>query len=97
MKAPKIAPNSTSAVSIIDSLLYEAYIARASDIHLDPGAGTFIARMRVDGNLFDAHNLSPYLHPEILARLKILAGLRTDEHHTPQDGRFSFEISETHL
>jgi type IV pilus assembly protein PilB len=94
MRDTKIAQKSTSAVSIIDSLLYEAYMSRASDIHLNPGAGTFIARMRVDGNLFDTHTLSPYLHQEILARLKILAGLRTDEHHAPQDGRFSFEISE---
>ena len=82
-----------SAVTVIDSLLREAYTVQASDIHLDPGAGTFIARFRVDGILYDAQRISPHLEREILARLKILAGLRTDEHQAPQDGRFRFEIS----
>ena len=81
------------AVATLDSLLFEAYAARASDIHLDPGLETFLARFRVDGMLYDARSIPPYLHLEILARLKILAGLRTDEHQAPQDGRFRFDIT----
>ena len=48
-----------SAVSIIDSLLREAYSARASDIHLDPGVRSFTARVRVDGLLYDVRHISP--------------------------------------
>jgi type II secretory ATPase GspE/PulE/Tfp pilus assembly ATPase PilB-like protein len=44
--------------------------------------------MRVDGLLTDEHALPPHVHAEVIARIKILANLRTDEHNAPQDGRF---------
>jgi type IV pilus assembly protein PilB len=80
-----------TAVAIIDALLEEAHTLGASDLHIDPGAISLIARFRVDGTLHDAHDLPKRLQNEILARLKILAGMRIDEHNSPQDGRFTFE------
>src|ERR1700722_11335325 len=74
----ELARESVSAVRVIDALLQEAHAIGASDIHLDPGAFYFTARFRVDGILHDAHQLPIRLHNEILARLKILAGLRID-------------------
>jgi type IV pilus assembly protein PilB len=84
---------SNSAVEIIEILLKEAFELRASDLHLDPASDSFIARLRVDGILHDAYHLPLRIQNEILARLKILAGLRTDEHQAPQDGRFRFQVS----
>jgi type II secretory ATPase GspE/PulE/Tfp pilus assembly ATPase PilB-like protein len=43
------------------------------------------------------YRVSSSLQDEILARLKILAALRIDEHQQPQDGRFRFELSETSI
>jgi type IV pilus assembly protein PilB len=83
----------SSAVSILNALLREGQASRASDLHLNPTADAFVVRFRVDGNLYDAHSFPLLFHSEILARIKILAGLRTDEHQVPQDGRFRFESS----
>ena len=45
-------------------------------------------RYRIDGWLSDKHLVSKRFHQEIISRIKIMAGLRTDEHQAPQDGRF---------
>ncbi len=87
------ADGSAFAISVINSLLREAHSRRASDLHIDPGGSFFIARFRIDGVLHDTHRLPLTQHAEIIARLKVLAGLRTDEHQLPQDGRFQFEAA----
>jgi type IV pilus assembly protein PilB len=88
--------NLDSAVRIIEELLSEADAAQASDIHLDPAAHAVIVRFRINGTLHDILELPLKLKHEILARFKILAGLRIDEHQIPQDGRFRFDVGETH-
>jgi general secretion pathway protein E len=52
-------------------------------------------RMRVDGVLRDAVAFPLSAHAECIARLKVLAGLRTDEHHAAQDGRFRYGQEDT--
>jgi type II secretory ATPase GspE/PulE/Tfp pilus assembly ATPase PilB-like protein len=83
----------TSATSLINALLREAHAARASDLHLCPADDALIVRFRVDGSLHDAHMLPLHVHAEMVTRIKILAGLRTDEHQAPQDGHFRFELA----
>jgi type II secretory ATPase GspE/PulE/Tfp pilus assembly ATPase PilB-like protein len=81
-----------SAVGVLNALLREGHAARASDLHLVPTPDAVIARLRVDGALRDSHFIPLHLHAELMTRLKILAGLRTDEHQVAQDGRFRFVI-----
>jgi type IV pilus assembly protein PilB len=76
-----------SAVVILDALIEQAFASCASDIHIDPAAKHISVRFRVDGVLQIAHELPLSLQYELLSRLKILCGLRTDEHQTAQDGR----------
>ena len=76
-----------SAVVLLEALIEEAYLARASDIHIDPTMNVICVRFRIDGVLQIVHTLPLPIHPELLARLKILCGLRTDEHAAAQDGR----------
>jgi len=55
-------------------------------------------RYRIDGLLYDSFKnavIKKELHQEIVSRIKVLAGLRTDEHLLPQDGRFKVVIEET--
>ena len=77
-----------SVIKLVDCLIARAYAAGASDIHLDPRAEGVKVRLRVDGVLQDAHLIPPQIHNEVISRLKILCGLRTDEHQAAQDGRF---------
>jgi len=77
-----------SIIELIQVLIERAQHARASDIHLDPEADGVKVRMRIDGVLQDAHVFPLRIHQEVISRIKILSGLRTDEHQAAQDGRF---------
>ena len=77
-----------SIIELIQELIERAQHARASDIHLDPEADGVKVRMRIDGVLQDAHVFPLRIHQEVISRIKILSGLRTDEHQAAQDGRF---------
>lgn len=77
-----------SVIRVVECLVACAFRERASDIHLDPEGGALKVRYRVDGVLRDAHVIPPNLRDEVISRIKILCGLRTDEHQVPQDGRF---------
>jgi type IV pilus assembly protein PilB len=77
-----------SVVHLLEYIFEHALVAGASDIHINPTVEDIQVRMRVDGELEDMYRLPSSLHHEVLARLKILSGLRTDEHFAAQDGRF---------
>lgn len=86
-----------SVVELVDLLVEYAYLVRASDIHIHPEEEKVRIRFRVDGllqDLFKEIGLRKEVHPEIVSRIKVLAGLRTDEHSAPQDGRFKIKIKD---
>lgn len=78
-------------VRIVDSLLKHAIIQSASDIHIEPLEKEVLVRYRIDGILHDAMTLPRHIHSGIVARIKVLASLKLDEHRLPQDGRFKVE------
>ncbi len=80
----------TSAIDLIQHVITRAHDLGASDIHLCPSTTSLLIRFRIDGSLSDEYMLPTYIHAEVIARIKILALLRIDEHLMPQDGRFSF-------
>ncbi|MFA6295677.1 MAG: ATPase, T2SS/T4P/T4SS family, partial [Candidatus Paceibacterota bacterium] len=82
----------TTAVEAIDSILTFATGLEASDIHCDPRYNDIIVRLRILGQIVDVGILPKRLHGEMIARLKILSGVRTDIHAIPQDGRFKINI-----
>lgn len=77
-------------VDLVNLLLEYAYELGASDIHLEPLIDRVAVRFRVDGVLHEVVSYPKAMHDKVVFRLKILAKLRTDEHETAQDGRFSF-------
>jgi type II secretory ATPase GspE/PulE/Tfp pilus assembly ATPase PilB-like protein len=78
-------------VELVNLLLRSALDSGCSDIHLEPFSEGGVVRFRIDGLLKIVTKHSKAVHEKIIARIKILAGLRTDEHAAPQDGRFSFD------
>src|SRR6185503_12922822 len=48
-------------------------------------------RYRIDGVLHDVMTLPKVIHPALVARIKVIANLKIDEHRLPQDGRFKIE------
>ncbi|MFH0956005.1 MAG: GspE/PulE family protein [Candidatus Falkowbacteria bacterium] len=81
-------------VRIVDTLLEYAIFEGASDIHIEPEEKDIIARDRVDGILRTVMTLPKNVQPGIIARIKILANLKVDEHRLPQDGRFKINTKE---
>ncbi|MDO8481936.1 MAG: GspE/PulE family protein [bacterium] len=77
-----------SAVRIVDTLIRHANAQGASDIHIEPLEESLLIRYRIDGILRDAMELPKHAANAITARVKVLAGMKLDEHRLPQDGRF---------
>jgi len=77
-----------SIIDLVDMLIGHAYNERASDIHIDPEEKQVVARLRIDGILNDAFVFPKDIQHEVVTRIKVLSGLRTDEHQAAQDGRF---------
>ncbi len=78
----------SSVTQLVEHLLRSAWAAHASDIHIDPTAESVVIRYRIDGIAHDILSLPKEYHPLIITRMKVLSGLRTDEHLATQDGRF---------
>lgn len=79
-----------SIVELVDSLIMFAYYKNSSDIHIDPTPEGVVIRFRMDGVLTYMDTIRDTSHEELIARIKVLSGLRTDIHFVPQDGRFKF-------
>lgn len=78
-------------INILNTIMEYALSEQASDIHIERLSSELLIRFRVDGILRDIVSLPSAVHPAIVARVKILADLKIDEHRLPQDGRFHFE------
>jgi type IV pilus assembly protein PilB len=74
-------------VQLVQNLITEAVINRASDIHIRPHQNTVELFFRVDGMLVHQRSLNKQLLPTIITRLKILGGMDISERRLPQDGR----------
>jgi len=88
----KLPETEISIIKLVDDMMVYAFLARASDVHLEPFEETLVARMRIDGILSDEFTFSKSLHSGIISRIKVLGGMRTDEHQAAQDGRFQMSI-----
>lgn len=79
------------AVAALEQILSQAFLRRASDVHLEPVPHGMQVRFRIDGRL---HTHLAGLHPtaaqEIVSRVKVLAGLDIAEQRAPQDGRIGY-------
>lgn len=79
-------------VGIVDNVLSYALASRASDIHIEILEESTFIRYRIDGILYQVMDITKAVHPGIVARIKLLAGLKIDEHFAPQDGRFRYQL-----
>jgi len=83
----------TPVVKLVNLIISQAILDRASDIHIEPEENTLHVRYRIDGVLHD--NLSPpkHLQSAIISRIKILADMDIAESRVPQDGRFQVTVN----
>jgi type IV pilus assembly protein PilB len=86
----------TDPITLLDRIFKEAFLRRASDIHLEPQPNGMRVRLRVDGRL---QVYIPALNVEegigLVSRVKVLAGLDIAEQRAAQDGGFSYRLHPT--
>ena len=85
---------SSPAVKLVNSTVYDAIRAAASDIHLESTPSGITIKYRLDGVLDTVTQVSGVaLAEQVISRLKVLAELDIAERRTPQDGSFRVEVA----
>jgi len=79
-------------IKLVNTLIVEAFKARASDIHLEPLAKKFRVRYRIDGVLHEMQSPPKRLQASIISRLKIQSNMSIAEKRIPQDGRIQAQV-----
>lgn len=74
-------------VRIVNLVINEAIQENASDIHIEPQADSLIVRDRIDGVLYEVHQLPRWIHGAVVSRIKIMADMDIAEKRIPQDGK----------
>lgn len=80
-------------IKMVLVILRHAIEGHASDVHIEPARSKLNVRFRMNGMLHPSLSLPLKVHPAVVARIKILSGLKIDENRVPQDGRFSEKIN----
>ncbi|MBI4658479.1 MAG: Flp pilus assembly complex ATPase component TadA [Verrucomicrobia bacterium] len=79
-------------IKLVNTMIVEAFKMRASDIHLEPLAGRFRVRYRIDGMLHEMKSPPKRLQAAIISRLKIMSDMSIAEKRIPQDGRIQASV-----
>ncbi len=80
-------------IRLVNSILFQAVKQRASDIHVESFERGVVIRYRIDGVLYPVLTPPKQLQANLIARLKIMAGLNIAEKRLPQDGRFTIRTA----
>ena len=77
---------------LVDLLLERSFEIGSTDIHFDPRPDGLHVRLRVDGMLHDILTLGADISPQVISRLKLMAGMDITEKRFSQDGHVSSEV-----
>lgn len=78
-----------SMTKIINIIIASSLTMRSSDIHVEAEEQNIIIRYRIDGILHEVAHISMDAWTKVIARIKILSGLKINVTNRPQDGRFT--------
>jgi type IV pilus assembly protein PilB len=80
-------------VSYVNRIIAEAFLKKASDIHVEPYEKIFRIRYRIDGALVEVSQPQRSIMLPLISRIKIMAQMDISEKRKPQDGRIKLSIS----
>lgn len=93
-QASTTSSSDTDLIALLDQILRDAYLNRASDVHLMIEEEGIRVRFRVDGRLSDYPlETDPAIGAGLISRVKVLSGLDISEQRMPQDGGFSYQLT----
>jgi len=89
-----ISEDSSPVVRLVNSTLYDALKAGASDIHLETVPSGIFIKYRIDGVLTSVGGIQGSENAEqVISRIKVMAELDIAERRVPQDGRFKVALT----
>src|ERR1041384_6746434 len=74
-------------VRLVDMIISEGILSRASDIHVEPEEGGVAVRYRIDGVLRQVMKIPRQAGLPLISRIKIMSSLDIADRLLPQDGR----------
>jgi general secretion pathway protein E len=88
-----IAEDKSPVVRLVNSTVYDALRADASDIHFESHGSGMAIKYRLDGVLSAVGSVaSVQLAEQVISRIKVMSELDIAERRVPQDGRFRVSI-----
>ncbi len=89
-----ISTDDSPVVRFVNSTLYDALKARASDIHLECALRGLVVKYRLDGVLQNIVRQDGQDYAaRVISRIKVLANLDITERRLPQDGRIKLRMA----
>ena len=85
---------SPAVLKLIELILRNSIISRASDIHIEATEKNCIVRDRIDGMLQQSFIFDKDIFSPLSSRMKLLSNLDIAEKRKPQDGRFTTVINQ---
>ncbi len=84
----------TNLIAMLNDILREAYLRRASDVHMAQEESGLRVRLRVDGKLQEYYtDADGAVANGLISRVKVLANLDIAEQREPQDGGMSYYLA----
>jgi general secretion pathway protein E len=88
-----ISEDASPVIKFVNSTVFDALRANASDIHLEATPNGMAIKYRIDGVLASVGNISTVeMAEQTISRIKVMSELDISERRTPQDGRFRVSL-----
>jgi type IV pilus assembly protein PilB len=81
-------------VRYVNSLIEQAIVNRASDLHLEPTEDDMRVRYRIDGVLHEVDTVPRHVQSALISRLKIMSNIDITERRVPQNGRMTVQVNQ---
>ncbi|GAB2598032.1 hypothetical protein Aab01nite_73820 [Paractinoplanes abujensis] len=89
MAAQATSTDDAPIVRYVNSLIEQAVMNRASDLHLEPTEDDMRVRYRIDGVLHEVDLVPRGVMAALTSRIKIMSGVDITEKRVPQNGRIT--------
>ncbi|MBT3581671.1 type II/IV secretion system protein [bacterium] len=87
----------SSIINLVNLIISQAVLKRASDIHIEPMETEILIRIRIDGEMSEMKKIPITLLSSIVSRIKIMSGMDIAENRQPQDGHIRMTIDNQEL
>ncbi|QDV61737.1 GspE/PulE family protein [Crateriforma conspicua] len=84
-------------IQLVNQLLFDAVVAGASDLHIQPRDDRLQIRQRIDGVMFDVVEVPKSIQEEVISRIKVLGRMNIAEKRLPQDGRATVTLGDRNV